>query len=93
MSFTLRLFHLNGQSIWWDEAISLHLATSTVADLLTDRAAHVHPPLYFLLLKGWIAMSGTNAFSARFFSAWFNTLLVPTVYAFGRRWLDSRTGL
>ena len=92
-SYLLRLFLLNAQSIWWDEAISLHLATSTVADLLADRATHVHPPLYFLLLKGWVALAGTSAFSARFLSAWFNTLLVPAVYAFGRRYLDRRTGL
>jgi len=93
LSFTLRLFLLNGQSLWWDEAISLHLATSTVADLLADRAAHIHPPLYFLLLKGWITLAGTSAFSVRFFSVWFNTLLVPVTYAFGRRWLDRPTGL
>jgi len=93
MSFALRLFLLDTQSVWWDEAVSLHLATSSLADLLADRAAHVHPPLYFLLLKGWIALGGTSAFSARFFSAWFNTLLVPAAYTFGRRWLDRRTGL
>jgi len=93
LSFFLRLFLLDAQSLWWDEAISLHLATSTVADLLADRAAHVHPPLYFLLLKGWVALAGTSAFSARFFSAWFNALLVPVVYAIGHRWLDRRAGL
>lgn len=93
LSFTLRLFLLDAQSLWWDEAISLHLATSTVADLLADRAAHIHPPLYFLLLKGWVALAGTSAFSVRFFSVWFNTLLVAAVYAFGRRHLDRRTGL
>jgi len=93
LSFILRLFLLDAQSTWWDEAISLHLATSAVANLLADRVTHVHPPLYFLLLKGWIALAGTSAFSARFFSAWFNILLVPAVYAFGRRWLDRRTGL
>ena len=93
LSFALRLYLLDAQSIWWDEAISLHLATSTVTDLLADRAAHVHPPLYFLLLKGWVALAGTSAYSARFFSAWFNTLLVPAVYTFGRRYLNRATGL
>nr|HID12925.1 hypothetical protein [Anaerolineae bacterium] len=92
-SFFLRLFLLDAQSLWWDEAVSLHLATSTIADLLADRAAHVHPPLYFLLLKGWVALAGTSAFSVRFSSVWFNTLLVAAVYGFGRRYLDRRTGL
>lgn len=93
LSFTLRLFLLNAQSLWWDEAISLHLVTSTIADLLADRAAHVHPPAYFLLLKAWVAVAGISAFSVRFFSVWFNTLLIAAVYAFGRRHLDRRTGL
>ncbi len=93
LSFAIRLFLLDAQSIWWDEAISIHLATSSVVDLLANRAAHVHPPLYFLLLKGWVMLAGTSAFSVRFFSAWFNTLLVPAAYACGRRWFDRRTGL
>ena len=93
LAFILRCYRLVAQSIWWDEAISLHLATSPVTDLLADRAAHVHPPLYFLLLKGWVALAGASGFSVRFFSVWFNTLLVAAIYAFGRRYLDRRTGL
>ncbi|HIQ02034.1 MAG TPA: hypothetical protein EYH30_07885, partial [Anaerolineales bacterium] len=92
LSFALRLYHLDAQPIWWDEAISIRLATSSLPDLLTDRAAHVHPPLYFLLLKAWVTLAGSTAFSARFLSAWFNTLLVPAVYAFGHRWLGRRAG-
>ncbi len=92
LSFALRLYHLDAQPIWWDEAISIHLATSSLASLLADRAAHVHPPLYFLLLKAWVAIAGVSAFSVRFFSAWFNTLLVPAVYAFANRRISRRTG-
>lgn len=93
LAFALRCYRLDAQPIWWDEAISIHLATSTVASLLADRAAHIHPPLYFLLLKGWVALSGPSAFSARFLSVWFNTLLVAAICSFGRRYLDRRTGL
>ena len=92
VAFFVRLYRLEAQSIWWDEAISLHLATSDVSELLVDRAAHVHPPLYFLLLKGWVAVAGVSAFAVRFFSVWFNLLLVPVAYAFGRRRFDGRTG-
>lgn len=93
VAFALRTYHLAAQSIWWDEAISIHLATSDVSELLVDRAAHVHPPLYFLLLKGWVALAGVSAFAVRFFSVWFNVLLVSVTYAFGRRRFDSHTGL
>ena len=93
VAFLLRLHNIDAQALWWDEAISVRLATSSTLELLSDRAAHVHPPLYFLLLKGWVAGAGIGAYSVRFFSAWFNTLLVAAVYAFGRRHLDRTTGL
>lgn len=93
LSFVLRLFLLDAQSIWWDEAISIHLANSSLLAVLADRVTHVHPPLYFILLKGWVALAGDSPFSARFFSAAFNTLLIPAVYAFARRRFDRRAGL
>ncbi|MGD1997214.1 MAG: glycosyltransferase family 39 protein, partial [Anaerolineae bacterium] len=93
LSFAARVFLLDTQSIWWDEAISIHLATSSARELLANRAAHVHPPLYFLILKGWVELAGVSAFSVRFLSVWFNTVLVPVIYALGRRWLGRRTGL
>lgn len=93
VAFLLRLWALDAQSLWWDEAISLHLAELPLAELLADRAAHVHPPLYFVLLKVWSAVAGINAFSARFLSVWFNVLLVAALYAFGRRSLGYSVGL
>ena len=93
LAFALRLFSLDTQSIWWDEAISVHLARSSLAEIVANRSERLHPPLYFFLLKGFIALAGDSAFSVRFLSAWFSLLLVPALYAFGRRWLDRRAGL
>ncbi len=92
LAFLLRLFRLEAQSIWWDEAITIHLATTDLGELLVDRATHVHPPLYFLLMKGWANLAGVSAFAVRFISVWFNVLLVPVVYMFGGRRLGRRTG-
>ena len=92
-AFALRLYRLDAQSIWWDEAISIHLATSSLAEIVANRAGNLHPPLYFFLLRGWVTLTGTSPFSVRFFSAWFSTLLIPGIYAFGRRWLGRRAGL
>jgi 4-amino-4-deoxy-L-arabinose transferase-like glycosyltransferase len=92
-AFALRLYRLDAQSIWWDEAISVYLSTSTLAEIVVNRAGNLHPPLYFLLLKGWVALAGTSPFSVRFLSAWSNTLLIPGLYVFGRRWLGRRAGL
>jgi len=91
-AFALRLYHLDTQPIWWDEAMSTHLSTSSVMEIVHNRAGNLHPPLYFFLLKGWVKLVGTSSFSVRFLSAWFSTLLIPALYAFGRRWLSRRSG-
>jgi mannosyltransferase len=93
LAFALRVFRLDAQPIWWDEAISVHLARSSLADIVANRAGNLHPPLYFFLLKAWVAWAGDSAFSVRFPSAWGSVLLVPALYAVGRSWLGRRAGL
>ena len=57
-AFALRIFRLDWQSLWWDEGISLHLAASSLAEIVRDRAANIHPPLYYFVLKAWVAVVG-----------------------------------
>ena len=92
-AFALRVYRLETQSIWVDEGISLHLATARLAEIVVNRATNIHPPLYFFLLKGWLALAGNGQllFAARFFSVIFSLLQVPVVYTVGRRWLSSKT--
>ena len=85
-AFTLRIFRLDAQSIWWDEGISLHLATSSLSEIMANRAANTHPPLYFILLKGWVALVGATPFAARYSSVMAGLLQVTAVYAATRRW-------
>jgi 4-amino-4-deoxy-L-arabinose transferase-like glycosyltransferase len=85
-AFGLRIFRLDAQSIWWDEGISLHLATSSLVEILQNRAANTHPPLYFIGLKGWATMAGVTPFAARYSSVLASLLQVTAVYAITRRW-------
>ena len=50
-------------------------------------------PLYFFLLRGWIAATGTSEYAMRFLSLVCGVLCVPLVYALGRRLFDRQTGL
>jgi 4-amino-4-deoxy-L-arabinose transferase-like glycosyltransferase len=93
LAFGFGLFRLDAQPLWWDEAISVHLARSPLADIVANRAANLHPPLYFFLLKGWIGVAGDSPFSLRLLSAFLYIPIVPALYAFGRRWLSRRAGL
>ena len=85
-AFWLRLFRLDAQSLWWDEGISLNLAVSTLAEIVADRVANIHPPLYFFGLKGWVALTGLTPFAARYASVLASLLQVTAVYAIMRRW-------
>ncbi|WP_420644278.1 glycosyltransferase family 39 protein [Candidatus Leptofilum sp.] len=92
-AFWLRLFLLDGQSLWWDEGISLHLATSSFAEIAANRAANIHPPLYFFLLKIWVSLTGTTPFAARFFSVLASFLQVVLLYGVLRDWFGRRTAV
>uniref|UniRef100_UPI0035B36AAE glycosyltransferase family 39 protein n=1 Tax=Promineifilum sp. TaxID=2664178 RepID=UPI0035B36AAE len=84
-AFALRVYRLDTQSLWWDEGISLHLATSSAAEIVRDRLNNIHPPLYFFLLKGWLALTGVSAFSGRYLSALASLMQVALVYAVVKR--------
>ncbi len=90
--FAILVPTLDAQSLWWDEGISLHLATSSWAEIVADRAANIHPPLYFFTLRVWIGLAGRTPFAARYLSALAATLLPAVVYTFIRRRVDRRTG-
>jgi len=90
--FALLTLTLDAQSLWWDEGISLHLAAVSWPEVVADRAANIHPPLYFFALKLWTAAAGRTPFAARYFSALALTLLPAAAYTFVRRRVDARTG-
>ncbi len=53
------------QSVWFDEAYSILLAKQSVPQLLHLAAIDTHPPLYYLLLKGWASMFGWSELALR----------------------------
>jgi len=85
-AFALRLFRLDYQSLWWDEGISLHLATSGWVEIVRDRLDNIHPPLYFFLLKGWLALVGVSPFTGRYLSALASLMQVALVFTAVRHW-------
>ncbi len=93
LAFALRLFRLEAQSLWWDEGISLHLATSTPAEIMANRAANLHPPLYFFILKGWLQLVGMSPFTARYLSVLASWIQVAAVYTLTRRWFNKNTAV
>lgn len=76
----------------WDEGWSVAHALLDVGELLRITAADVHPPAYYLALKVWLWLGGTDVFVARYFSVLLGTLAIPLTYAAARAWLGERRG-
>ncbi|RON71841.1 glycosyltransferase family 39 protein [Pseudomonas fluorescens] len=65
----VRFYDLTAAAIWGDEGSSLLLARFSLGDIWAHAAFDVHPPLYFMLLHGWIELFGDGIFAIRSLSA------------------------
>jgi len=94
--FALRLFRLDVQSIWWDEA---HTWIVTQWGLLRGSwdlpvtVSFNHVPLYFVLMTGWVRLAGDSLFALRAFSALIGMLTPALAYLLARDLLGRRAGL
>src|SRR5688572_9980108 len=65
-----RLWGLTASCLWFDEIFSVHAARHGMTQLVTFVAADIiHPPLFYLLLKGWIGIGGESVLWLRLFPA------------------------
>jgi 4-amino-4-deoxy-L-arabinose transferase-like glycosyltransferase len=93
LGFGLRLQQLSLQPLWGDEGWSFYLAAQPLPQLLAFTAIDIHPPFYYLVLKGWLALAGSGAEAARFLSVAIGTMLIPVLGVLGRRLFEQRTGV
>lgn len=87
----LRSYQLTARSLWFDEAFSWRLIQFPVAEMISRDAADVHPPLYYLLLKGWSVVFASSLLSLRSFSVVMAGLTIWLGYLFASYALRDRT--
>jgi uncharacterized membrane protein len=74
-----------GSELWLDEALTVHLAELPL-DRLTDALRRDGaPPLYYVLLHGWMKLVGTGNVAVRLLSGVFGTATLPLAYRAGLR--------
>lgn len=78
-SFALAMFLGLKQSVWFDEGYSILLIKRPISELLSLTAVDAHPPLYYLILKGWTSIFGMSEFALRSLSAIFASLSIGAV--------------
>jgi uncharacterized membrane protein len=70
-----RLWGLTDSCLWFDEIFSVHAALHPWSDLLQFvRLDLIHPPLFYALLKIWIAAGGESLAWLRLFPVFFSVL-------------------
>ena len=85
-ALALRLFNLGGESLWFDEAASLHFSHHPLAD-------PGNPPLYYLVLDLWTRAFGTSEVALRSLSTLAGVASVLAIFLLARELFDQRTGL
>ncbi|HLM65726.1 MAG TPA: glycosyltransferase family 39 protein [Acidimicrobiales bacterium] len=72
-------------ALWLDEALSVNIAKLPVGDLLDALRHDGHPPLYYLLLHGWMQVFGEGDVAVRALSGIIGVATLPLAYVAGRR--------
>ncbi len=88
----VRLYHLQSQSLWFDEAIAVH-AASQPGWLAVVRADPTNPPLYACLLHLSLPLTGDSLFALRWPSAMLGLLGVALTLRLARRLGGHAAGL
>ncbi len=92
LATSLRVYHLDFQSLWSDEGISLLRASLPLGEMLQTMPVE-HAPGYFLLLGFWLRLTGTSDFALRLLSLWPSVLAVAMVYRLAADMGSRRAGL
>ena len=84
--------------MWLDEALTVNIARLPLTGGATIDGQHIaeanilealkhdgHPPLYYVMLHGWMELFGTTNLAVRSLSGLFGVLCLPLAYVIGRR--------
>lgn len=88
-----RVYKLNGDSLWLDEAYSIKFSHEAPAGIIEATAKDVHPPLYYFALHYWMLAFGDSETAVRLLSALFGILALFVIYKLASQMFDRATGL
>lgn len=90
----LRVYNLSTESIWYDEAASIHLASSNPADLVQGKVRDIgNPPFHTIILHYWIRIFGDGEAAVRSLSVIFGILSLFLIYKIAKLLLNTRIAL
>lgn len=82
-AIALRL--VSSGELWLDESLSVQIARKPLPQLFAALRQDGAPPLYYLLLHGWMAVFGTGTYAVRALSSVIGIVTLPLAYRTGKR--------
>ncbi len=76
---------VSDRSLWLDETISLIQIDRPLLDVITRQINGVHPPLFHVLLHGWVELFGSSTLAMRSLSILWSLVAVAGVGAWSRQ--------
>lgn len=94
LAAAMRIPSLLHDGIWRDEAnVYVELTAPTFVDFLHRVAAiDFHPPLYFILVYGWVKLAGLSEIALKALPFAFSIATVPIIYRLGKAADSEATG-
>ncbi len=81
LAFALRLYKIEQKNMWFDEVYSWNLSLDTPKDIIATASGDIHPPLFYIVLKGWTNIFSDSVYSMRMLSTLLS--LASMVFLFG----------
>lgn len=90
----LRFYHIGSAAIWWDEGFSHRWAMLPIKTVIQETSTEdYNPPLYYLMLNGWVRVFGDSEASMRTPSAICSILAIWLTYLVGRLLMRHSVGM
>ncbi len=88
------IFRFTTQSpLWLDEALSVNVAALPLGDIPGALRRDGHPPLYYVLLHGWMDVFGSSDVAVRALAGVWSVALLPLAWFTARRLSGPTTAL
>jgi 4-amino-4-deoxy-L-arabinose transferase-like glycosyltransferase len=89
----LRFYNLGYNSLWLDEASTLHFAVQSIPDIWqATTTGEFNPPLFYWT-EHFMLLFGNSEGVLRFIPALLGVLTIPLIYLVGREFMDRNTGI
>ncbi len=82
--FALCLWHLTRQDLVLDELTAIGSLRMPLGEMIPWRLGRGHPPLFFIILWGWVRLLGWHFYSLQALPILISALGIPLVYLIGR---------